>query len=55
MEVCQKRWKALRDKFVRETKKTKKKKSGDKGPIVVSSWPLFDVMFFFNDTIRHRK
>ena len=31
MEDCTRRWKAIRDKFVRELKKVKIKKSGDAG------------------------
>ena len=42
----------LRDRFVRELKK---KKSGDAGPIVVSSWPLFDVMVFISDSVKHKR
>ena len=53
-ETCQKRWKGLRDKFVRAAKKTRNK-SGDKGPMVVSSWPLLDAMLFLNDSIKHRR
>ena len=45
----------LRDRFVRELKKKKKKKSGDAGPIVVSSWPLFDVMVFISDSVKHKR
>jgi hypothetical protein len=51
---CQKRWKGLRDKFVREIKKVKKKKSGDEGPAYVSCWPHFQAMMFVSDTIKHR-
>ena len=51
---CNKRWKVLRDKYVRELKKNKSKKSGDAGPMNVSSWPLFQPMSFLKDTIRHK-
>ena len=44
------------DRFVRELKKKKKKKkSGDAGPIVVSYWPLFDVMVFISDSVKHKR
>ena len=50
---CEKRWKQHRDKYVREKKKTKGK-SGDAGPAVVSCWPLFQVMEFLKETIKHK-
>ena len=31
------------------------KKSGDKGQMMVSSWPLFNAMLFLNDIIRQRR
>ena len=54
VEECMRRWKSLRDKFVRELKKVKGKKSGDAGPAAVSSWSLFDTLLFLQDTVRHR-
>ena len=45
----------LRDKFVRETKKVKVRKTGEEGPAYVSSWPHFDQMLFITDTIKHRE
>lgn len=53
-EDCQRRWKSLRDKYVRELKKVKKKKSGEEGPPVISCWPLFEIMSFIDETVRHR-
>lgn len=53
-EDCKKRWKTLRDKFVREIKKVKKRKSGEEGPLYVSCWPHFQAMMFVSDTIKHR-
>ena len=44
MEDCVRKWKSLRDKFVREIKKVKEKKSGDPGPSYVSCWPLYDMI-----------
>lgn len=55
MEFCFRRWRTLRDKFVRELKKTKDKRSGDAGPVIVSCWPLFDVMSFIGDTVKHKR
>ena len=55
MEFCIKRWKTLRDRFVRELKKTKGKKSGDAGPAIVSCWPLFEIMSFVSDTVKHKR
>ena len=54
MEDCSRRWKALRDKFVREMKKVKRRKTGDPGPSYVSCWPLFNVLLFVADTVKHR-
>ena len=51
---CISRWKTLRDKFVREVKKVKKRKSGDSGPPYASTWPLFSMMLFLADSIKHR-
>jgi hypothetical protein len=51
-EDCQKRWKALKDKLVREIKKVKKKKSGDESPKYVSCWPHFQAMMSVSD--KHR-
>ena len=36
---------------MRERKKTKGKKSGDAGPVVVSCWPLYEVMGFLSEII----
>lgn len=41
--------------FVKELKKVKKKKTGDKGPQYVSRWPFFDNMLFLADTVKHRE
>ena len=46
---------ALQDKFVRELNKTPKKKSGNAGPVTISSWTLFDVMSLLSDSVRHTK
>ena len=50
----QKRWKCLRDRFVREQRKIKEKKSGDPGPAYVPNWPLYNVLLFIGDTVKHR-
>ena len=52
---CQKVWKRLRDKFVREKKKTKSMRSGDSGPPYSSLWEYFEVLSFLLDTIKHRQ
>ena len=39
-QECLKKWKNLRDTFVRELRK-QDQKSGDKGPNYVSRWPFF--------------
>ena len=55
VEDAMKKWKNLRDYFVRENKKVKKRLSGSKGPPYVSRWPLFDIMSFLTDSVRHRE
>ena len=54
-EQCSKKWKSLRDKYVRELKKIKKRVSGDPGPPPTSSWPYFNIMSFLESTIKHRE
>ena len=36
-------------------KKKKKGKSGEAGPPVVSCWPLYEVMDFLRDTVKHER
>ena len=54
IEDCTKKWKSLRDHFVRELRKMKRRKSGDEGPVFKSTWPLFDLLMFLEDTVKHR-
>ena len=54
-EEALRKWKNLRDHFVRELKKVKKKPSGGKGPPYVSKWPYYEVMGFITDTVHHRE
>lgn len=49
------KWKSLRDGFVRELKKVKKKKTGEPGPAYTSQWELFDMLLFLQDSVCHRK
>ena len=52
VDVAQKRWKTLQDKFARELKKIKK--SGD--PVDLSpTWELLDHLMFLKEFIKHRK
>ena len=51
VEDCQQ---TLREYFVGELKKVKKKKTGSAGPCYVSSWPLFDQLLFIQDSVKHR-
>ena len=53
VEECMKRWKSIRDHFVRELRK-KKTTSGDPGPEYKSSWLLYDLLLFLTDTVKHR-
>ena len=54
-EDCLKRWKSLRDRFVREAKKVKENATSDGGSGYVPPWSLFHSMTFLMDSIRHRK
>ena len=47
-----KRWKVLHDKFVRELKKVKSKKSGDAGPSYTSTscWAHIESLLFLQDS-----
>ena len=44
----------LREKYTRELKKKKKKKSGD-GAKFVKEWELMDHLDFLKEFIKHRK
>ena len=39
---------------MRKKKKTKGK-SGDPGPVTTSCWPLYDVLHFLRETVRHKR
>jgi len=47
-----KKWKNIRDNFVREFKKTKKR-SGDKAPPYIPKWKYYTALLFLRDTVRH--
>ena len=49
-----KKWKSMRDRFVRELRKIKELKSGDPGPPYKPSWPLFELLLFLSDSVHHR-
>jgi hypothetical protein len=55
VELAMKKWKSLRDRFVRELKKTKHRVSGDSGPPATSSWKYFEVLMFLADTMKHKR
>ena len=50
-----KRWKTLRDRYVRKLKKVNGRKSGEEGPPYVSTWPFSKVMGFLHDSVKHRR
>ena len=54
IEECQKKWKSLRDQFVRERKLVTNWKSGDPGPPYKPSWELYDLLLFLVNTVKHR-
>ena len=41
------------DRFVKEMRKVKKRKSGEKGPPVQSLWKYFETMMFLQDSVKH--
>ena len=51
VDNCTRKW---RDRFVRELKKVKVKKTGTPGPAYISCWPLFNMLLFLSDTVKHR-
>ena len=55
VEDWQRKWKTLRDHFVRELKKVKKKKTRTAGACYVSCWPLFDQLLLLQDSVKHRQ
>ena len=55
LEQCSTKWKSLRDKFVKELRKVKARKSGDEGPPYVSTWQLYELMTFLTDSVKHRQ
>ena len=55
VDDCKRRWKNLRDKFVRERKISTKRPTGTSGPPTVSQWKYYNIMCFIQDTVRHRK
>ena len=55
VDECKKKWRLIRDKYVRELRKVKDIKSGDAGPSYTSCWPHFASLAFLQDTVRHGK
>ena len=56
-KVCSKKWKNVRDKYVRELKKIKKKKkkkTGKEGPPPNCSWVYFPLLSFLKSSMKHR-
>ena len=52
-EECRRTWRRLRDRFVRELKTFKVRRTGDPPP--QSQWPLFNLLGFLEETVRHRR
>ena len=50
-----KKWKYLRDRYVKELRKVKKRKSGDEGPAYCPRWKLYSCLSFLQDSVRHRE
>ena len=53
VELVQKRWKNLRERYTKEHKK-KKKQTGDSAD-EEKEWEFYKLMNFLRDFIRHRK
>ena len=53
-QKVQKRWKGIRDKYVRELKKINGGQSGDAGLGYVSCWSLYKMLGFLKDTVKHK-
>ena len=53
VEDCQRRWKALRERFVKQMKK-RKKKSGE-GAKVCVPWELLGHLEFLREFVKHRR
>ena len=51
VDECTRRWKSLRDEFVRENKKSEEKKDRGEGTML-RCWPLYIVMLFIGDTVK---
>ena len=45
VDQCVKKWKTLRDRFVKKLKKVKTRKSRDAGPAYTPLWRLFEVLY----------
>ena len=54
---CQRRWKpAIRDHYVRELRRVKKRKSGDgASDVYIPSWSLYKLLSFLNESVEHRQ
>ena len=56
VEECRKKWKGLCDRYIRELKKVRGgKTSGAPGPVYAPQWCVFEVLSFFEDTVRHKQ
>ena len=55
VELAMKKWISLRDRFVRELKKTTHRVFGDSGPPTTSSWKYFEILMFLADTMKHQQ
>jgi hypothetical protein len=53
-DLCMKKWKSLRDRFVRELRKLKILHSGDEGPPPSSTWAFFEILRFLEPSVRHK-
>ena len=53
MELIQKRWKTLRERYAKEQKK--KRQTGDGADVVTKEWEYFQLMGFLKEFIKHRK
>ena len=55
VDECKTKWKYLRDRYVRELKKTKFKRLEDEEGASQPTWALFGVLSFLESSVKHRR
>lgn len=55
VEECKKRWKQIRDRYVKERRKVKGKSGAGRDDVEQPTWVLFKYLLFLEGQIRHRR